>query len=63
MFLEIKPRDDLINIQRLSPVVLEDLYVHAQHQGNLKYCLAWSFDPFKFNKHRDIQVFDGFSCS
>jgi hypothetical protein len=63
MLLEIEPRGDLLNIQRLRPVSLEDLYVHAEHQGNLKDCLARSFYAFQLNKHRDIQVFDSFGCS
>jgi hypothetical protein len=34
MFLEIKPRGDLVNIQRLSPVSLENLNVHTKHLGD-----------------------------
>ena len=34
MFLEIKPRGDLVNIQRLSPVSLKNLNVHAKHLGD-----------------------------
>jgi len=54
ILLEIKPRGDLLNIQRLRPVGLEDLYVHAEHQGNLKDCLARSFYALQLDKHRDI---------
>jgi hypothetical protein len=54
IFLEIKPRGDLLNIQRLRPVGLEDLYVHAEHQGNLKDCLVRSFYALQLDKHRDI---------
>ena len=62
MFLEIKPRGDLVNIQRQRPVSLENIDVHAKHLGNWIDRLTRSFDAFKLNKHRDIKVLYWFSC-